>query len=99
MSSGLDTQPIATTLDVEQLAKWAWEGRIRIPHFQRPLRWRRDDVIRLFDSIVRGYPVGSLLLWRRPARAEELQLGALHIDAPRRTDALWVVDGQQRIIS
>jgi len=99
MSSGLDTQPIATTLDVEQLTKWAWEGRIRIPHFQRPLRWRRDDVIKLFDSIVRGYPVGSLLLWRRPAPAEELQLGALRLPAPQMQSALWVVDGQQRIIS
>lgn len=97
MSGGLDTRPSATTLDVEQLAKWAWEGRIRIPHFQRPLRWQRDDVIKLFDSIVRGYPVGSLLLWHRPAPKETLQLGALRIDAPQLADALWVVDGQQRI--
>lgn len=37
MSGGLDTQPTATTLDVERLARRAWEGRIRIPHFQRPL--------------------------------------------------------------
>jgi Protein of unknown function DUF262 len=97
VSDGLGTQPTATTIDVEQLAKWAWEGRIRIPHFQRPLRWQRDDVIKLFDSIVRGYPVGSLLLWRRPAQAETVQLGALRIDAPELSRALWVVDGQQRI--
>jgi len=97
MSSGLGTQPTATTIDVEQLAKWAWEGRIRIPHFQRPLRWQRDDVIKLFDSIIRGYPVGSLLLWRRPAKAETVQLGALRIEAPQLPNALWVVDGQQRI--
>ena len=96
MSGGLDTRPTATTLDVEQLTKWAWDGRIRIPHFQRPLRWQRDDVIKFFDSIVRGYPVGSLLLWHRPASAETLQLGALRIDAPQLPDALWVVDGQQR---
>lgn len=99
MSAGLDTRPTATTLDVEQLTKWAWEGRIRIPHFQRPLRWQRDDVIKLFDSIVRGYPVGSLLLWRRPAPTETLQLGELRIKAPKMPDALFVVDGQQRIIS
>ena len=37
MSGGLDTRPTATTPDVETLTKWAWEGRIRIPHFQRPL--------------------------------------------------------------
>lgn len=99
MSGGLDTRPTATTLDVERLARWAWEGRIRIPHFQRPLRWQRDDVIKLFDSIVRGYPVGSLLLWHRSAPAETLQLGALRISASKTPDALWVVDGQQRIIS
>lgn len=99
MSGGLDTRPTATTLDVERLARWAWEGRIRIPHFQRPLRWQREDVIKLFDSIVRGYPVGSLLLWHRSAPAETLQLGALRISASKTPDALWVVDGQQRIIS
>lgn len=99
MRGGLDTRPTATTLDVERLARWAWEGRIRIPHFQRPLRWQRDDVIKLFDSIVRGYPVGSLLLWHRSAPAETLQLGALRISARKTPDALWVVDGQQRIIS
>lgn len=97
MSSGLDTRPSATTFDVEQLTKWAWEGRIRIPHFQRPLRWQRDDVIKLFDSIARGYPVGSLLLWHRSASKDTLQLGALRINAPKLLDALWVVDGQQRI--
>jgi hypothetical protein len=97
MSGGLGTQPTATTLDVEHLARLAWEGSIRIPHFQRPLRWQRDDVIKLFDSIVRGYPVGSLLLWRRPAPAETVQLGALRINAPQLSDARWVVDGQQRI--
>ncbi|MGC5329873.1 DUF262 domain-containing protein [Micromonospora sp. DT62] len=99
MSAGLETRPKATTLDLEELTQLAWTGRIRIPHFQRPLRWQRVDVMRLFESIVLGYPVGSLLLWRRPAEAETLQLGALRISAPETKDALWVVDGQQRIIS
>lgn len=97
MSGGLGTRPTATTITVELLAQWTWTGRIRIPHFQRPLRWQRDDVIKLFDSILRGYPVGSLLLWKRPAEAGTVQLGALRIDAPALSDARWVVDGQQRI--
>lgn len=99
MNGGLGTQPTATTLDVEQLAKLAWEGRIRIPHFQRQFVWRRDNVLKLFDSIARGYPVGTLLFWRRPEPAETLQLGALRVAAPEMPDALLVVDGQQRIIS
>jgi hypothetical protein len=99
LSAGLETRPKATTLDLEELTQLAWEGRIRIPHFQRPLRWQRGDVIRLFESIVLGYPVGSFLLWRRSAPQETLQLGALRVLAPETRDALWVVDGQQRIIS
>jgi hypothetical protein len=42
VNDGLGTQPTATTIDVEQLAKWAWEGRIRIPHYQHQVQaWQR----------------------------------------------------------
>src|SRR5437868_3613637 len=99
MSTGLDTRPSATTYDVERLVEMAWQGQIRVPHFQRDFRWGREDVMRLFDSIVKGYPVGSLLLWLRPAPAQALTLGSLRIDAPRLDQALWVVDGQQRVTS
>lgn len=99
MSSGLETRPGATTLDLDDLVELAWSGQIRVPHFQRDFRWTRQDVRRLFDSIVKRYPVGSLLLWRRPAPAQRLTLGALRIDAPQVDQALWVVDGQQRVSS
>lgn len=99
MSTGLDTRPSATTYDVEKLVGMAWRGQIRVPHFQRDFRWGREDVIRLFDSIVKGYPVGSLLLWVRPAVEQTLTLGTLQIESPRMDQSLWVVDGQQRITS
>jgi Protein of unknown function DUF262 len=97
--AGLDTQPSATTLDLEELVTRAWSGGIRVPHFQRDFRWGSSDVVRLFDSIVRGYPIGSLLLWVRSSPAARLRLGSLEIDAPASEAALWVVDGQQRITS
>lgn len=99
MASELATRPTATTLDVETLVTMAWRGEIRVPHFQRDFRWQRRDVIRLFESILRGYPIGSLLLWRRRAPAQRLKLAALTINAPASERALWVVDGQQRITS
>jgi hypothetical protein len=74
-------------------------GLIRIPSFQRGFKWESGDVVELFDSLLRGYPVGNLLLWRRPAPAAHLRVGPLDIDAPALDSALWVVDGQQRIIS
>ncbi|GAB3879944.1 DUF262 domain-containing protein [Kibdelosporangium lantanae] len=100
MSAGLDTRPNAITFDLDELITKAWQGEIRVPHFQRPFRWGREDVRRLFDSVVNGYPIGSLLLWVRPApKVDDLVLGSLHIDAPALPQAWWVVDGQQRITS
>ena len=78
--------------------EWAWAGRLRVPTFQRPLRWALRDVIQLFDSIVKGFPIGSLLLWEREAPAETVTLGSLTVRAPAGS-ALYVVDGQQRLTS
>jgi hypothetical protein len=99
MPTTSDSRPSAITYDVEALVTMAWDGKIRIPHFQRDFRWSWEDVRKLFDSIVKGYPIGSLLLWTRPAEAESIQLGALRINAPALSDAYWVVDGQQSLTS
>lgn len=99
MATNLESRPTARTFDVEQLVDMAWRGRVRVPHFQRGLRWNWEDVKRLFDSILKGYPIGSLLLWTRRANAEVITLGALQLDAPEFDEAFWVVDGQQRLTS
>ncbi len=93
------SQPTAKTFSVVDLVAAALDGRLRIPEFQRPLRWQWKDVSRLFDSIVKGYPIGNLLLWTRPAPAAEVRLGALRIQTQEFQDGLWVVDGQQRLTS
>lgn len=95
----LEAQPRADAFPMDDVVGYAWKGIIRVPHFQRGFRWSSKDVIRLFDSILRGYPIGSLLLWVRRAEAGTLDLGALSIPAPAMEQAWWVVDGQQRIIS
>lgn len=84
---------------IPELMQLAEEGNIRIPTFQRDFSWRAGDVRKLFDSIYRGFPIGTLLLWRKDAPAEQVKLGPISFDAPRRSDAYWVVDGQQRITS
>src|SRR6185312_2868321 len=60
-------------------------------------RWKVNDVLDLFDSIYRGFPIGSLLLFRRRGPAARVTIGPLTIDAPEREEAWWVVDGQQRL--
>ncbi|MFI5860875.1 DUF262 domain-containing protein [Streptomyces sp. NPDC051546] len=96
---GLEAQPTAATYELGDLVPLAWGGRIRVPHFQRDFRWQSQDVLRLFDSIVKGYPIGNLLLWVRKQQAEEFELGKLRLSAPAHDESLWVVDGQQRLTS
>ena len=37
---------------------------IFLPAIQREFVWDTDQIIRLFDSIMRGYPIGSFLVWK-----------------------------------
>ncbi len=99
MTNSQITKTSAQTFSLVDLVDDVLSGGVRIPDFQRSFRWQWEDVKRLMDSIVRGYPIGSMLLWTRPAKQETLTLGALKINAPHTDAALWVVDGQQRIIS
>lgn len=88
----------ADRVTVEELMRWASEGRLRLPSFQRPLRWDGGDKRALLDSMERGYPVGTLLLWRRSVVAHDLGkplAGAPGM--PKDGDVYLVVDGQQRV--
>lgn len=88
---------LATSVTVRDLIQQVREGRIRTQEVERPLRWRARHNLELFDSIWRGYPIGSLLFWKRPAPPARVELGAAHVYVPELSDAWWVVDGQQRI--
>jgi hypothetical protein len=93
----LERRPEALVLQVDDLVADIESGKIRIPRFQRALVWKDEDRQKLFDSIYRGYPVGTLLLWKHAAREDELEWAGLRISAGARPDALFVVDGQQRL--
>jgi hypothetical protein len=87
----------ADTKTVEELVGLVRRGVMRIPSFQRGLKWDAEDVRSLFESIYKGYPIGALLLQKSAAPAARVEIGPLTIDGPETRDALWVVDGQQRL--
>lgn len=95
----LERRPEARAFKIEDLLAEVRLGRVRIPPFQRRLRWEREDARKLIDSLFRGYPVGTLLFWETNSEPEDIHFGSVTISANARTDALWVVDGQQRIVS
>lgn len=90
----------ADQFTVSDILRYAGEGRLRLPAFQRPLRWDSSDKRQLVDSIERGFPIGTLLLWKRSVSDLEADAGRPLAGAPElppRGDVYLVVDGQQRI--
>lgn len=94
----MSTAARADAMSVEDVIQLASEGRLRMPGFQRAFRWEAKDRRDLLDSIYRGYPVGTLLLWKNPPSATEAgrPLGMSGI-AQVQGDRYLVVDGQQRL--
>ena len=86
-------------LSIREVLDLVPRGQIRIPAFQRGFVWDPDMVAFLMDSIYKGYPFGSLLLWRtREQLAHERQLGPFRL--PERDPDYpidYVLDGQQRL--
>jgi hypothetical protein len=76
-------------------------GDIRVPAFQRAFRWSEAQILSLLDSVVRGYPVGSMLLWEvrdrvfKTAQPEELPFPIVAEKYP----TYFVLDGLQRLSS
>ena len=71
-------------------------GNIALPDIQRPFVWKPSQVRDLFDSLYRGYPVGTLLFWETGSDTGARQVGGGEND---KVAKLLIVDGQQRLTS
>ena len=49
---------------LREIAAKIKQGRYAIPVFQRDFVWKKEQVLDLFDSISKGYPIGSIILWK-----------------------------------
>lgn len=76
-------------------------GQIRIPAFQRGFVWDAERVAYLMDSIYKGYPFGSLILWRTKEQLQsERHLGPFELPSHEDDYPIdYVLDGQQRLTS
>lgn len=85
-----------TTYTLNGLVEDIRRGEIALPEIQRPFVWSPTKVRELFDSMYKGFPVGSLLLWSTGATSATRQIGTGTKESPPR---LLIVDGQQRLTS
>ena len=53
-------------MSVRYLVNGIKDGEYYLPSIQREFVWEIDRITRLFDSLMKGYPIGSFLFWKVP---------------------------------
>jgi hypothetical protein len=84
------------TVKVKQLVANYRAGHIVIPEFQREYVWKKSRAPKLLDSLYRGFPISSLLLWES---TEEARARRREPRPTRASSMSWLIDGQQRVIT
>jgi len=94
-------QPKPASKKYTDLISEIQKGEIKIPKFQRNFVWSLDKTAKLLDSILKGYPIGTFILWETNERLNDIKnIGNLKLPAiPDDIKVQYVLDGQQRITS
>ena len=84
------------------------QGGFWLPNIQRHFVWSTDQIIKLFDSIMREYPVGTLMIWKTNEKIrcrrfisnykENMSITNTY-ETPNDNQKMLVLDGQQRLQS
>lgn len=84
--------PIHTLVDMYR------RGELRLPEIQRHYVWQATRVRDLLDSLYRGYPSGSILMWEtdEPVPTRDF---AIVQETPAFAGRKLLLDGQQRLTS
>lgn len=83
-------------------------GGFWLPNIQRPFVWSEEQIARLFDSIMREYPISTLLIWKTKEVVKHrkfidnyhagIKLTNFYMPENSRPK-MMVLDGQQRLQS
>ena len=100
-----------TPITIEKVITGIQTNRYVLPAIQREFVWDAGQIEKLFDSLLKGYPIGSFLFWQvRPERLGEFQfyrfMDHYHERDYRHNEPIQVIgdheliavlDGQQRL--
>lgn len=100
-----------TPITIEKVIKGMQENKYVLPAIQREFVWDDEQVEKLFDSLMRGYPIGSFLFWKiEPSHLKDFQfyrfMDHFHERDHRHNEPIdliggeittAVLDGQQRL--
>jgi hypothetical protein len=88
-----------TDITVRELVDKVQRGELTLPEMQRRYVWPATRVRDLLDSLYRGYPSGTILVWETDEDIETRQLAVRSTKNPTTSQKLLLLDGQQRVTS
>ena len=92
------TEVIPEVVFLGKLVERITAGKIRVPRFQRTFVWKQADLHALLDSVLRGFPIGSILIWETEEAVETTKnIGPIEIGPPPDGMVGYLLDGQQRV--
>lgn len=86
-------------ISVNELVNKVKRGEIKLPEMQRRYVWTATRVRDLLDSLYRGYPSGSILVWDTDADVETRSMAVSPTLSPSTSTQQLLLDGQQRLTS
>lgn len=89
---------VAQDMSVSTLLERVGNRDIRLPEIQRDYVWKSNQIAWLLDSLYRGYPSGTLLLWESDEEVSEKNVASAVADTSV-TRPQYLLDGQQRLTS
>lgn len=88
-----------TDIKVSELVEKVQRGELTLPEMQRRYVWPATRVRDLLDSLYRGYPSGTILVWETDENIETRELAVRATRTPTTSQKLLLLDGQQRVTS
>lgn len=94
---------------IKTLVEMMEDEELVLPAMQRPFVWQEERILYLMDSLMRGFPIGMLLIWEtdetqryrgfsKHASTQEKELTNFS-QTDKRRRVKYALDGQQRLTS
>lgn len=88
-----------TDITVQDLVNKVLHGELALPEMQRRYVWPATRVRDLLDSLYRGYPSGTILVWETDEDIITKGIAVKATKSPTTSQRQLLLDGQQRITS
>lgn len=74
------------------------DGGFWLPNIQRNFVWKEEQIERLFDSILREYPIGILLTWKTKSQVKRRKFIDIYHNDISILDFYYTIDDRMKIL-